>query len=303
MEWYEIKVKTTSEGTDLIADAFFSIGCLGGVKIMDKNDILETLKTEKFWDYVDENLLKQDEYATVSGFVSIEEFDEKLAEFKEFTSSLNYPVLGISVDKIDDVNWYENWKKHYAPIEIGKYVIIPNWLEYKKEGFTQIRIDPGMAFGTGEHESTKMCLKLMSDLDFTGLDVIDVGTGSGILGIAAMLSKAKSCYMCDIDSIAVTAAKENAKINKVNDLVEIENADLLTKKDKKADVVLANLTASILKRLSIHLKDHMKENGKLICSGIINSLKDEVMEAFISKGFKLEKELNMGEWNGLMFSI
>jgi ribosomal protein L11 methyltransferase len=301
MKWYEITVNTTSEGTDLIADAFFSVGCLGGVKIIDKKDILDILDNKLMWDYVDEDLFRQSETAKVSAFVGKDELETKLDEFKKFTTERNYPVGEITVNEVDDSVWYENWKKYYAPIEIGKFSIVPKWIKYDKKGFTKILIDPGMAFGTGEHESTKMCLSMMSETDFHGKDVIDVGCGSGILGIGATLSGAKSCYMCDIDSVAVTAARENAKTNGLDGAVTVETADLLQKKEKKADVVLANLTADILIRLSKELPKHINKGGSLICSGIIHSRKREVIDAFSSAGFALCKQLVMGDWDGLSF--
>lgn len=302
MKWYEITVNTTSEGTELIADAFFSIGCLGGVKIIDKNDIIDILNSNLMWDYIDEDIFQKADIAKVSGFVSEDEFKTKFEEFKKFTENKNYPIGEITVNEVDDESWYDSWKKYYSPIEIGRYTIVPEWIDYpKKDNQIKILIDPGMAFGTGEHESTKMCLKLMSEVDFTDKDVIDVGTGSGILGVAAILSGAKSAYMCDIDSVAVKAAEENAKLNGVKDIVDIELADLLTKQDKKGDIVLANLTAGILIRLSSDLMNHMKDNGILICSGIIHERKQEVIDSFVKNGFKLEKELIMGEWDALQF--
>lgn len=302
MKWYEISVKTNSEGTDLIADAFFTIGCLGGVKIIDKNDVIDILNSNLLWDYIDESIFQRAEIAQVSAFVSKEELSAKLDEFRKICTERNYPIGEINVTEIDDDSWYDSWKKFYSPLEIGNYAIVPEWINYdNKNNLIKVLIDPGMAFGTGEHESTKMCLSLMSDIPFEGKDVIDVGTGSGILGVAAMLSGAKSCYMCDIDSVAVKAASENAKLNKVEDKVEIELADLLTKKDKKADVILANLTADILIRLSKDLPDHMQNGAVLICSGIIHERKKEVIDAFLQAGLTLEKDLIMGEWNGLRF--
>lgn len=302
MKWYEISVKTNSEGTDLIADAFFTIGCLGGVKIIDKNDVIDILNSNLLWDYIDESIFQRAEIAQVSAFVSKEELSAKLDEFQKICTERNYPIGEINVTEIDDDSWYDSWKKFYSPLEIGNYAIVPEWINYEnKNNLIKVLIDPGMAFGTGEHESTKMCLSLMSDIPFEGKDVIDVGTGSGILGVASMLSGAKSCYMCDIDSVAVKAASENAKLNKVEDKVEIELADLLTKKDKKADVILANLTADILIRLSKDLPDHMQNGAVLICSGIIHERKKEVIDAFLQAGLTLEKDLIMGEWNGLRF--
>ena len=304
MKWYEITVNTTSEGTDLIADAFFSAGCSGGVKIIDKNDVIDILQSNLMWDYVDEDVFDKSEIAKVSGFISAEELNAKLAEVKNIIEENGYPAGEITVSEIDDESWYDSWKRYYAPIEIGKYAIVPKWINYKPdEKLTVILIDPGMAFGTGEHESTKMCLSLMSDVDFHGKDVIDVGTGSGILGVAATLSGAKSCYMCDIDSVAVKAAQENASLNKVNGKVTIELADLLSKEEKKADVVLANLTADILIRLSSGLTQHMNKNACLICSGIIHERKKEVIDAFNKAGLTLTREETMGEWDALRFDF
>ena len=302
MKWYEIIVNTTSEGTEIIADAFFSIGCVGGVKIIDKKDITDVLNSQILWDYVDEKLLKQSEIAKVSGYVSEEELKQKKEELINYLDAMNYPYGEINVSIVDDESWYDSWKKYYAPIEIGNYVIVPKWINYKNEkNLIKILIDPGMAFGTGEHESTRMCLDLMSNVDFNDKDVIDVGTGSGILGVGAMLSNAKSCYMCDIDSVAVKAAQENALLNNVEDKVVIELADLLTKDDKKADIVLANLTAGILQRLSLDLPSYINKGGILICSGIIHERKQEVIDAFLKQGFTLVESKVLGEWNGLKF--
>lgn len=300
MKWCEITVNTDSEGTELIADAFFSIGCAGGVKIIDVKDVLDIIANNKMWDYVDENLLKSDNSAKVSGFVSLDEKDSKIGELKEYLISEGIQFGEINTSVIDDESWVDTWKKYYRPIEAGRYVIVPRWINHDAAEKIKVLMDPGMAFGTGEHESTKMCLMLMSETDFTDKTVIDVGTGSGILGIAAIKSGAKACYMCDIDSVAVKAAKENAELNGVLAEAEIELADLLVGA-RKADVVLANLTAGILIRLSKGLSEHMNANGTLICSGIIHERKREVIDAFVSAGFGLKKELSLGEWDCLEF--
>lgn len=300
MKWCEITVNTDSKGTELIADAFFSIGCAGGVKILDVKDVLDIIANNKMWDYVDENLLKSDKSAKVSGFVSLDEKETKIKELKEYLISEGIQFGEINTSVIDDESWVDTWKKYYRPIEAGRYVIVPRWINHDAVGKIKVLMDPGMAFGTGEHESTKMCLMLMSEIDFTDKAVIDVGTGSGILGIAAIKSGAKTCYMCDIDSVAVKAAKENAELNGVSSEAEIELADLLVG-ERKADVVLANLTAGILIRLSKGLSEHMNKNATLICSGIIHERKSEVIDAFAEAGFKLEKELSLGEWDGLEF--
>ena len=193
MKWNEIIANTTTEGSDLIADAFFSIGCTGGVKIMDKNDVIDIINNGSLWDYIDDELLQSDETAKVSGFFSLEETEQKLREFIDFCANHKLPLGEINITEVDDTDWYDNWKKYYSPIEAGRYMVIPKWLHQEiPDNKIPILIDPGMAFGTGAHESTKMCLLLMSTEDFIDKQVIDVGTGSGILGTAALLSGAKS---------------------------------------------------------------------------------------------------------------
>jgi len=222
---------------------------------------------------------------------------------KAYLDNLKLPHGEIGVKLCDD-DWVENWKKYYKPIVAGRYVIVPKWLRYdSKDNLTEILIDPGMAFGTGEHESTRMCLRLLSEIDLKNKDVFDIGTGSGILGIAALKSRAKSCYMCDIDSIAVSAAVANAKLNKVEKKAKIEEADLLSKSIGTCDVVLANLTADILKLLSQRLTEVMRKNATLICSGIIDKRLSEVKEVFKSKGLTLKKELADGDWRALLFTL
>lgn len=303
MKWFEIIVNTNSEGAELVSDAFFSLGCTG-VKVIDKNDILDIIKNDKMWDYIDEDYLESfSDTVKVSGFVSEEELSSSMDKLKEELSF--YKCYGeINVQEVDDESWYDNWKKYYSVIHANRYAIVPKWIKYdEKEGEISILMDPGMAFGTGEHESTKMCLQLMSDLDFAGKAVIDVGTGSGILGIAAIKSGAKSCYMCDIDSVAVKAAKENSALNGVTEKAEIELADLLKNKERTADIVLANLTADILIRLSEGLCEHINPGGVLVCSGIIHSRKRDVTEAFSAKGLRLAKDITMGEWNALLLEV
>ncbi|HKL73504.1 MAG TPA: 50S ribosomal protein L11 methyltransferase [Clostridia bacterium] len=302
MKWYEIIVKTTSEGAELVADAFFSTGLTGGVKIVDKNDILDIIKNNKNWDYIDEKLLQMDNTVMVSGFVSKQELQNTKRRLIEILDNYNVNYGEITYKEIDNIDWYDNWKQYYNPIEVGNFVIVPKWLNYENShNKCIIRIDPGMAFGTGEHESTRICLELMSQVDFKSSKVIDIGTGSGILGIGAILNGAESCYMCDIDSIAVEAAIENATLNNVMEKSTIELADLLTQNDIKGDIIIANLTGDILIKLVNDLTKYIVKGGMIICSGIIHSKKCVVINAYKNAGFSLINEICMGEWNGLQF--
>ena len=258
MKWYEVTLVSTHEGADLFADALFSVGC-GGVSIYDKQDIVALYDSDIVWDYIDENLVNNlDDRVFVKGIIGEEEKTEVLQKIAEEIENLkkNSPFnLGsgeIIVNSIDDEDWKNEWKKYYKPIVTKSVTVVPVWIKYNKISDKEkiLWINPGMAFGTGEHETTKMCLDLLGEIDVSGKTVIDVGTGSGILGIASILSGAKSAYMCDIDSTAIDTAKENARLNNVSDRCEIERADLLEKSKEPADVVFANITADILIRLS-----------------------------------------------------
>lgn len=301
----EIIVDTTTEGADFIADAFFSIG-VSGVKIIDPGDVNELIKSGRNWDYIDDKLLNiKDRVTKVSAFVSEEDLKKKIAELKEnisYISGVELGTLEISVADYKDGDWLTEWKKYYKPIEIGKFAVVPEWIDYdNKDGRTVIKIDPSMAFGTGEHESTKLCLSLLSEIDISGKNVADVGTGSGILGIGAAKAGAAYVYMSDIDSLSIKSAKENAALNSVTDIVGIEEGDLI-KKEIAADVVLANLTADILIRLAGSIGNKIKRGGALICSGIIHKRKQEVIDAFLNEDFTLAKHAEMGEWDALMLT-
>ncbi len=299
---------STHEGADLFADALFSVGC-GGVSIYDRQDILALYGSDIVWDYIDENLVNNlDDRVFVKGIIGEEEKTEVLQKIAEEIKELkkNSPFnLGsgeIIVNTLDDEDWKNEWKKYYKPIVTKSVTVVPVWIKYRKSADEKILwINPGMAFGTGEHETTKMCLDLLGEIDVNGKSVIDVGTGSGILGIASILSGAKNAYMCDIDSTAIDTAKENAKLNNVKDKCDIERADLLEKSKEPADVVFANITADILIRLSKDIGRFLKNDGTIILSGIIHARLDEVKTAFENAGFKFIKHVRDGEWNALEF--
>ena len=309
MKWYEVTLVSTHEGADLFADALFSVGC-GGVSIYDKQDIVALYDSDIVWDYIDENLVNNlDDRVFVKGIIGEEEKTEVLQKIAEEIENLkkNSPFnLGsgeIIVNSIDDEDWKNEWKKYYKPIVTKSVTVVPVWIKYNKISDKEktLWINPGMAFGTGEHETTKMCLDLLGEIDVSGKTVIDVGTGSGILGIASILSGAKSVYMCDIDSTAIDTAKENARLNKVSDRCEIERADLLEKSKEPADVVFANITADILIRLSKDIGRFLKDDGTIILSGIIHARLDEVKSAYENCGFKFVRHVRDGEWNALEF--
>lgn len=205
--------------------------------------------------------------------------------------------MSLTVGVVDDCDWIESWKQYYKPIKAGRVTIVPEWIEYvPQDGEYIVKIDPGMAFGTGEHESTKMCLDLLQSLGMEGKSVIDVGTGSGILALAAAKLGAEHVEAYDIDDNAVKSAKENCALNNLDDKIIVANANLLDKTAGKFDVVLANITADVLITLARSLGNYMKKDGIVIISGIILKREDDVKNAFEEAGFSVFERINKGEW-------
>lgn len=303
----EIIVETTHEGADFVSDAFFALG-VTGVTVKDSQDVKDVLSSTSNWDYVDESVTANpDAKVFVSGFVSAEETENKIAEMNAALDGWEGIVdLGsreITVREYRDVNWLEEWKKYYRPVAAGRFTVVPEWLSADGyEDSVVIRIDPSMAFGTGEHESTRLCLTLLGEQEVKGKRVIDIGTGSGILGIGAAKLKADEVFMCDIDSLSIASAKENALLNGVADQVEIRVSDLTEQANGEYALALANLTADILLRLAGDLPRVLIQGGKLICSGIIHSRKEDVKAGLKDVGFRVIKEISMGEWDALLAS-
>ena len=296
MKFQHITVKTTHDYADLVASAMFDAGA-EGVEILDSEDLRELLRSDTVWDYVDENLLVADPVVRVSAVTAIGNagFSALLADELDALAERGAYIGEVESRVIDDEDWANEWKKYFKPIVTDSVTVVPTWIAYSSsEGEKLLRLDPGMAFGTGEHATTRMCLELMRA---AGRSVIDVGCGSGILGIAAAITGAKSVYMCDIDPQAVKAARNNAELNGV--VCEIEQADLLAT-SRRAELILANLTADLLIRMAPSVREHLEEGGKLVVSGIIAERLDEVKDAFSRLGYKIEKEAAEGDWRALV---
>ena len=296
MKFQHITVKTTHDYADLVASAMFDAGA-EGVEILDSEDLRELLRSDTVWDYVDENLLVADPVVRVSAVTAIGNagFSASLADELDALAERGAYIGEVESRVIDDEDWANEWKKYFKPIVTDSVTVVPTWIAYSSsEGEKLLRLDPGMAFGTGEHATTRMCLELMRA---AGRSVIDVGCGSGILGIAAAITGAKSVYMCDIDPQAVKAARNNAELNGV--VCEIEQADLLAT-SRRAELILANLTADLLIRMAPSVREHLEEGGKLVVSGIIAERLDEVKDAFSRLGYKVEKEAAEGDWRALV---
>lgn len=291
----EISIKTNHQDAELISAAMFMAGA-DGVEIDDKQDVIDVLSSSKNWDYVDDDVMNVGDEVFVK---TVLEGDETsfLDSLKSALKTLNISV-SIDVNEIDDVDWTKEWKKYFKPVHTSSVTVVPSWIEYDKaEGEKILLIEPGHAFGTGEHETTKMCLDMMGDV--IGKDIVDVGCGSGILGIAAKICGAKSAYLCDIDSMCVESSVRHAILNKVD--VTVEERDLLSDKDVYGDLVFANLTADILLKLSDGICDHISDGGYLIISGIIDSREEEVLTRYLDLGLKLVDKMSMKDWRAFKF--
>ncbi len=302
MKFIEITVNTTFEGQELVADILWDYSAYG-VAICDTNDILELINYRRdTFDYLDENIDYLKPSTLVKGYVEqenlISEIENRLNALQK-NSCIELGSLETVKRVVDGDDWIEIWRKHYKPMEIGNIVVCPNWIECKTEKQV-VKIDTNNAFGTGEHETTSMVLEKLQEYLFDGATVIDVGTGSGILGIACVKLGAQKVYMTDIDEVAVESAKHNARVNGVEGNCQIVKCDLLGDAKDNCDLIVANITADILLRLAQTVQVYMKKNSKIILSGILKTRLEEVLIAYQKLGLKYLDSQTKGEWSCLV---
>lgn len=309
MKYIEVTVETTSLAQELVADCFFELN-LEGVSIIDKNDLINLNKTCHKWDYIDDDIiLSYSEGTLVKGFVEKEQYGEisrtLIEEFENLKNNskgfIDVGSLEMTTREIEGDDWVNTWKEHFKPIPIKNVVICPKWIDYQsKEGQQVVLLNVGMAFGTGEHETTSMCVELMQDFDLRGLNVYDIGCGSGILGITALKLGAKRAIMSDIDEIAVSASVDNALLNGVLEQCDISQRDLLEGADKECDIVLSNITAEVLVLMASDMAKLLKSGKPLVLSGILNDRVDKIRDAY-GNDFEELKIIERGSWCGMTF--
>lgn len=311
MKFTELTVTTTTEAQELVADIMWDYTNYG-VSISDVKDVVELLNDRKStWDYVDDEVLKELNRGVtlVKAYIPIDITDETVKKITADLETLknnckgNLETGSLETIKrvVDGDDWIEIWRKHYRPIELGNVLICPAWIQREpKEGQVEVIIDSNMAFGTGEHETTSMVISFMQKYIASANTVIDVGTGSGILGIAAAKLGAKRVVMTDIDYVAVKSAKHNCEINGVADKCEVDLNDLLVNKNITGELVLANITADVLLRLSDSVPRHVAVGGVMVMSGIIKSRVNEVIDRYSSLDFEFVERRDEGEWIALV---
>ena len=309
MKFIEFTVHTTTEGSELISDIFWNYTNYG-VTICDVNDVIALQRDKRtFWDYMEDGLAEERSDVLVKCFLPLDIADENirsiLADIEQLRARSELPLgtLETSRRKIEGDDWIDVWKKHFRPIEIGeRLVVCPEWIEYApKAGQEVIRLDSNMAFGTGEHETTSMCLEFLQRYLKEGDTVVDVGCGSGILGIGALKLGAKFAYLTDIDYVAVRSAEHNLALNGVADRAKVALSDLLDNAEIAGEVMTANITADILCRLAPSIPKNLKQGGTLILSGIIDSKLAQVVGVYEGLGLRLVEQKKKGEWYALAF--
>lgn len=312
MNWTEVTIKTTTEAVEAISNILMEERC-GGVMIEDPKDFLFQKKNELDWDYVEEEVFNKSgqDGVLIKTYIPEERNVLELIETVKARIAL-LPSFGldigegsVSLSNVNESDWANEWKKYYKPTKVGKKIVVkPSWEEYEKqEGDLIIELDPGMAFGTGTHETTSMCIRELENYVDETKTVFDIGCGSGILAIAAAQLGAKEVVAGDLDEVAVKVSKENCEINNVSDKVVVKHGSLFEVVDSKADVIVANIIADIIKILAKDVSKFLKEDGVFISSGIILAKIDEVCQALEENGFEIVKVERLGEWSAIVSKL
>lgn len=311
MKWTRIRVKTVTDAEDIIISDLYEIGLMGA-QIEDKIPLSAWEKEQMFVD-IPPQPQEDDGIAYLSFFIEegtdidipamIEQVKEELANIRE------YCEIGegsITVDETEDLDWINNWKKYFHQFYIDDLLVIPSWEQVKEEDKDKLilHIDPGTAFGTGMHETTQLCIRQLRKYITPSTRLLDVGTGSGILAILALMFGAESCVGTDLDPCAVEAVRENMETNHVDkNKFTMMIGNIITDRKVQADVgyecydiVVANILADVLVPLTPVIVNQMKKDAVYITSGIINDKEDTVKQAITKAGLAVIETTYQGEW-------
>ncbi len=319
MKWLELKVITTTEAIEALSGILIDKG-VQGVQIEDDLDLKNFLTNNYLnWDYVDEELqnkeasdttitfyLSKNEY----GFSILKEVEKALEELKVADFGLDFGTLEMFMKDVDDDDFLHNWKKYYSPFKIGERIVVcPDWEDYKAVGDEIVfKIEPGTAFGTGLHQTTKLVTMFLEKYVNENTEIFDIGTGSGILSIIGLLLGAKSALAIDIDKNCVDVAENNARMNFVKNF-ETMFGNILVDEPlrevayaKKYDVICANIVADVIISIKDVTYDLIKDDGVLITSGIISEREKDVVDALTGIGFRVVEKQQMDDWLSIVFA-
>lgn len=304
MKWSEISILTTNEAIEPISNILHESGA-SGVVIEDPAELVKE-REDMFGEIYQ---LNPDDYPTdgvmVKAYLPVNSFlGETVDEIKQgITNLVTYDIdIGenkVEISEVNEEEWATAWKKYYHPVKISdKFTIVPTWEDYTPVHSDEliIELDPGMAFGTGTHPTTVMCIQALERIVKEHDTVIDVGTGSGVLSIASALLAADQVRAYDLDEVAVRSARLNVKLNKVQDTVSVDANNLLNGVTGQADVIVANILAEIILRFTEDAHELVKPGGYFITSGIIQPKKQEVRDSLEAAGFQIEEIMVMEDW-------
>ena len=306
MDWIELTVHTTTQGAEVVSEALMLSGATGTM-VEDRADIPDPDKPNGYWEIIDPKLIDSlpEDVQVHAWFEPDATFQERLQALRSqldmnrrLAPEVDLGTLAIDTVNVKDEDWSEVWKQFYKPFRAGKSLVVkPTWEPYApKPGDRVIEIDPGMAFGSGTHETTGMCLELLEEAVHGGERVIDVGTGSGILAIGAALLGAKDVLAIDIDPTAVKVARENVAHNHLEQTVTTLEGNLLEKVDAQCEVCVANIIADVICMFAAPLNEHIVPGGLFICSGIIKEREQDVTGALLAAGYTILDIRRKGEW-------
>ncbi len=306
MKWLKVKVLTDRAAEELIAGILMEAGAQGVAVEGSASEMAVDWPAPD--EYVDEQVLVDRDFSVSAYFAGGAE--DALSDIRERLDGLNGQGVGVALgsleivtEEVDEDDWANAWKAYFKPVKLSDTIVVkPTWEEYAPDrDEIVIEIDPGMAFGTGTHETTRMCVKLLEEYMEPGARVIDVGTGSGILSAAAIALGAGEVYALDFDEVAVEAAAKNIEFNGGGERARVMKSDLLSALDAdvKADIVVANIIADIIIRLAPEVVNHVARNATFICSGIIDSRLEDVEASLKQNGFRPVKILEDGEWRAV----
>lgn len=304
-KFIEFTVTTTHQASELVSDVLWQYTD-SGVVISDIQDVIDLERSGRAWDYADESIFKADKTVLIKAYFPVDTAKESIAKVErdlqtlKDNGGLDFGTLENRKLEIDGDLWREQWKEHFKPIHLGRVVIVPEWIEYKsKENEIKILLDSNMAFGTGEHETTSMCVEFLDKYVKSQDTVLDVGCGSGILGITASKLGANKVIMTDIDECAIVASEHNALLNGIkNYTVLLKN--LLDDNTVKGDVIACNIMADVLIAFAPYIGENLNENGIIILSGILVEKLVAVRKAYLDAGFSFVEERIKGEWSALV---
>ncbi len=295
-KWLSFDIKCPKGYDEIISSILYDLG-IENLQIDDYQDVLDFKKNQPYWVVIDDEEFTPHDNVIIKAFYEDDKvnYDEIEAQIKEFSINNNIDIQISKNKEIEDMDWANEWKKYYEPFYIGNILIKPSWIDIDESDHKVVEINPGMAFGTGLHETTNLCIEQLQELNLIDKIVLDIGCGSGILSVVSSKLGAKEVFATDIDPLAIEATLENANLNKISNINAVKGS-LLDNVDKKYDVVVANILLNVLDILIPDLPKALKKDGVFICSGLINSQKDNIVNTLEKNNLEIVEVSEKGEW-------